>query len=96
MQCLCDSRINRDAPFPQPDIFEDGHEEWEVEAIVNHHPASRGREQSYLVKWVGFPNHKNSWLPARQLGNAKDLLTAYQSRIVAGQAARARRGRRAN
>jgi Chromo (CHRromatin Organisation MOdifier) domain len=93
---LRDSRLNRDAPSPQPDIFEDGHEEWEVEAIVDHRPASRGREPSYLVKWVGFLSHENSWLPARQLSNAKDLLAAYQSRIVAGQPARARRGRHAN
>jgi Chromo (CHRromatin Organisation MOdifier) domain len=93
---LRDSRFNRDAPSPQPDIFEDGHEEWEVEAIVDQRPASRGREPSYLVKWAGFPSHENSWLPARQLGNAKDLLAAYQTRIVAGQPARARRGRRAN
>jgi Chromo (CHRromatin Organisation MOdifier) domain len=93
---LHDSRSNRDAPSPQPDIFEDGHEEWEVEAIVEHRSASRGREPSYLVKWVGLPSHENSWLPARLLGNAKDLLAAYQTRIVAGQPARARRGRRAN
>jgi hypothetical protein len=68
---LRDSRFDRDAPSPRPDIFEDGHEEWEVEAIVDHRPASRGREPSYLVKGVGFPSHENSWLPARQVGNAK-------------------------
>jgi Chromo (CHRromatin Organisation MOdifier) domain len=65
------------------------------EAIIDHRPASRGREPSYLFKWVGFYSHENSWLPARQLGNAKDRLATYQSRIVAGQPARARRGRRA-
>jgi hypothetical protein len=29
---LRDSRFNRDAPSPQPDIFEDDDEEWEVVA----------------------------------------------------------------
>jgi Chromo (CHRromatin Organisation MOdifier) domain len=84
---LRDSRFNRDAPSPQHVIFKDGHEEWEVKAIVDHRPASRGREPSYLNNWVGFPSHENSWVPARQQSNAKGLLTAYQPRIVAGQPA---------
>jgi Chromo (CHRromatin Organisation MOdifier) domain len=72
-----DSRFNRDAPSPQPDIFEDGHEEREVEPIVDHRPASRRREPYCLVKWVGLASRENSWLPDRQQGNANGLLTAY-------------------
>jgi hypothetical protein len=70
---LRDSWFNRGTPSPQPDVVEDGHKEWERGAIVDHRPASRGREPSYLFKWVGFPHHENFCLPARQLGNTKAL-----------------------
>jgi hypothetical protein len=45
---LRNSLFNRGTPSRQPDVFEDGHEEWEREVM-------------------------NSCLPARQLGNTKDL-----------------------
>ena len=32
----------------------------------------------YLVHWKGYPNVENSWLPAKELTYAKELLAAFK------------------
>ena len=58
-----------------PDVFEDGHEEWEVESILAHRVSHRRLD--YLVSWVGLPEHENAWIPESSLINSPELLTAY-------------------
>ena len=62
---------------PQPPIVVDGEEDYEVEAILGHRDRRRRRE--YLVKWVGYPDLDNTWVPASNLGNAPDVLEGYKA-----------------
>ena len=45
---------------PPPDLIEDA-EEYEVEAIINHHHFRRKQQLQYLVKWKGYPDADNTW-----------------------------------
>jgi hypothetical protein len=46
-------------------VTEEGEEEWAVEKIVDER--KRGRRIEYLVKWVGYGDEENRWLPRRKL-----------------------------
>ncbi|THG92792.1 hypothetical protein EW145_g8584, partial [Phellinidium pouzarii] len=41
---------------PPPDLI-DGHEEFEIEAIVSH--SGNGKRRKYLIKWKGYPSSAN-------------------------------------
>ena len=58
-----------------PLLFDDGHEEYEVESILTHR-RRRGRLK-YLVKWKGYADHENSWVNKNGLDNAQELLSNY-------------------
>ena len=61
---------------PDPEVIE-GEEEYEIEAILAHR--GKGQRQQFLVKWLGYADSENEWLPTRELSrNAKDILTAYR------------------
>jgi hypothetical protein len=62
---------------PAPEIRADG-EHYEVEKILADR-ISRGKKQ-YLLKWKGYPDEENSWVPAQDL-DAPDLLREYQQRL---------------
>ncbi|GBE79602.1 Transposon Tf2-12 polyprotein [Sparassis crispa] len=62
---------------PPPDLIEE-HEEYEVEAILNHR--QRYGWTQYLVKWKGYASAENSWEPEANLTNAKGLLGEYKRR----------------
>src|SRR5207302_8081641 len=38
------------------------------------------KSTQYLVKWKGYPNSENSWLPAKELMHAKDALREFKSK----------------
>lgn len=59
---------------PPPDIV-DGHEEFEVEAILDTR-LFRGRRQ-YLLKWKGYPDHDASWEPEAMVTHADALLNDF-------------------
>ncbi|KAJ9512911.1 hypothetical protein QJQ45_029113, partial [Haematococcus lacustris] len=71
------------APPPEPDII-DGEAHYHVEAFRNHR-FQRGKLQ-LQVKWLGHPEHENSWVPLAQLQEdltqnvLKKLLRAYAFR----------------
>ena len=67
-----EQQINR----PEPEAQIDGEDAWEVEQIVDKRK-HRGRVQ-YLVKWVGYPDHENTWLPLSNLRQAKDAIDEYE------------------
>ena len=63
-------------PQPPPDVIE-GEEEYEIEAIVAHR--GQGQRRQYLVKWAGYPDSENQWLPTKELTrNAAEILNDYQ------------------
>lgn len=61
---------------PPPAVkFADDHVEYEVERILNHRKR-RGKLQ-YLVKWVGYADHENTWIPADELPHCQELIQDY-------------------
>jgi hypothetical protein len=54
-----DTQSSRIRPAPMPDLFADEHEEWEVSAIVSRR--WRAPHLQYIVSWVRFAEHENSW-----------------------------------
>src|SRR5258708_2500979 len=64
-------------PHPNP-VLIDGSEEYEVESIVD----SKYRYQClhYLVKFKGWPDSNNEWLPADHLANAPDIMQDFHLR----------------
>ena len=60
---------------PPPDLI-DGHEEQEVEAILDSRRKGRYRSLQYLVKWKGFPSSENEWVDKTSM-HANDLIKRY-------------------
>jgi hypothetical protein len=46
---------------PGPVVTSEGEVEWTIEKIVDEH--KRGKGKQYLVKWVGYGEEENRWLP---------------------------------
>ena len=53
-------------------------EKGEIEDILD--TDGRGRATRYLVKWKGFSDEHNSWVPSSRLAKYKNLLTNYKIR----------------
>jgi hypothetical protein len=64
----------RDPPPPDPDMIEE-EEYWQLEAIRNHRWVGRrpNRSVEFLVKWVGWPEHRNTWEPSERLIGDADI-----------------------
>ncbi|THG99331.1 hypothetical protein EW145_g7286 [Phellinidium pouzarii] len=61
---------------PPPDLI-DGHEEFEIEAIVSH--SGNGKRRKYLIKWKGYPSLANEWLKEPDFENAPEILNDYKT-----------------
>ena len=74
---------------PPPDLVGD-HLEYEVEGILkcrNH--KRKGKE--YLVKWRGFHEKEATWVAARDMGNAKEIVKRFEETRARGSNKRKRR-----
>jgi hypothetical protein len=62
-----------------PAIVFEGQEHFEVERILamEMRGAKRKRTQWFLVKWQGWPDMYNLWLPKSELTNAKDAIKDF-------------------
>jgi len=67
---------------PPPEIVggEEGH--YEIEKILTSCPTRNRKSTQYLVKWKGYPDSENSWLPAKELQSARDLLKQFHEQQV--------------
>ena len=63
-----------DEARPPPDLIE-GDKEWELEAILDCRIAWNMLQ--YRVKWKRWPDSYNEWLPAKELGNARELVAEF-------------------
>jgi hypothetical protein len=63
-----------------PEIIagEEGH--YKIEEILQECLTRNKKSTQYLVKWKGYPDSKNSWLPAKELTHAKDILHKFKSK----------------
>jgi len=64
---------------PLPEIVgnEEGH--YKIERILTSHPTRNRKSTQYLVKWKGYPDSKNSWLPAKELQSTQGLLKQFHN-----------------
>ena len=48
----------------------------EMEYVVDHIVCHRGRPRhyQYLVRWAGYDESKDMWLPESELGNVPEVL----------------------
>ena len=60
---------------PPPDLI-DGHEEQEVEAILDSRRQGHYGSLQYLVQWKGFPPSENEWVNKKFM-HADDLIKQY-------------------
>ena len=67
---------------PPPEIVggEEGH--YEIKQILTSRPTRNRKSTQYLIKWKGYPDSKNSWLPAKELQSAQELLEQFHNRQV--------------
>jgi hypothetical protein len=69
---------NHEKPTPEIVNGEEGH--YEIEAILMAWPTRNKKSTQYLIKWKGYPASENSWLPEKELTNAKELLNQFKQR----------------
>jgi len=58
----------------------EGH--YKIEKILTSCPTRNQKSTQYLVKWKGYPDSENSWLPAKELQSAQELLKQFHNRQV--------------
>ena len=65
---------------PPPDIVaeEEGH--YEIEEIQDAKPTRNRQSTQYLIKWKGYPESENSWLPRSELKHAQELLKEFEQK----------------
>ena len=66
---------NFEKPPPVIIAGEEGH--YEIEKILQARPTRNRKSTQYLIKWKGYPDSDNTWLPAKELTHAKDLLEQF-------------------
>jgi hypothetical protein len=66
---------------PTPEIV-DNIQEWVAEKVIAKRTTNKGEDShtEYLVKWVGYPDHDNTWEPTANLANAQDAVKAFEGK----------------
>jgi hypothetical protein len=62
-------------PKPPQPVLRKGHDEYEVEEVLDSR--YRGRGIQYLVKFKGYSKEHNEWLPSTNLTNAPRLTAKF-------------------
>jgi len=65
---------------PPPEIVEGEEDHYEVETILQSRLTPNKKGVQYLIKWKGYPDSENSWLPSSQLKSAQILVKQFHSR----------------
>ena len=65
---------------PPSTVMVEGHEEYEVEAILRH--KGKGARRLSQVLWKGFPITEASWEPESHLANAPQVMEEYLRRVA--------------
>src|SRR5579863_2857962 len=62
-------------PLPEIVVGEEGH--YEIKKILKVCPTRNRKSVQYLIYWKGYPDSDNSWLPAKELAHAQDLVREF-------------------
>src|SRR5260221_2719490 len=65
--------------LPTPEIVEGEEGHYEIERILTSRPTRNRKSTQYLVKWKGYPDSENSWIPEKELSHAKELLAKFRA-----------------
>jgi Chromo (CHRromatin Organisation MOdifier) domain len=74
------NRPTLDKPPPVIQADNDKESEWEIERVVDKR-MSRGRVE-YLIKWKGYDQHDNQWLPMSQLTKAREVIKDFEASLT--------------
>ena len=72
-----DEIMERPSPSKPGPLIIDGHEEFEVENVLDSR--FRYRWLWYLVKFAGWPNSDNMWLPHLELEHAPNIIQNFHA-----------------
>jgi hypothetical protein len=78
-------------PLPPPTTLINGHDEYAVEAVIDHRikKLRSGPREEYKVAFTGYGPHCNKWLPVENLEGCKEAIADYHARRHAGIGKRA-------
>jgi hypothetical protein len=65
---------------PPPDIIEGEDDHYEVETILQSRLTPNKKGVQYLIKWKGYPDAENSWVPSSGMKQATTLVNHFHSR----------------
>jgi hypothetical protein len=65
---------------PPPDIIEGEDDHYEVETILQSRLTPNKKGVQYLIKWKGYPDTENSWVPSSGMKQATTLVNHFHSR----------------
>ena len=65
--------------LPTPEIVEGEEGHYEIERILTSRPTRNQKSTQYLVKWKGYPDSENSWIPEKELSHTKELLAKFRT-----------------
>jgi hypothetical protein len=68
--------LNYEKPASEIVNNKEGH--YKIESILMAQPTQNKRSMQYLIKWKGYLASENSWLPEKELTNAKELLNKFK------------------
>jgi len=70
---------------PPPEIVsrEEGH--YKIEKILQSHPTRNRKSTQYLVHWKGYTEADCTWIPAKELTHAKELVEQFEAAQKAAQ-----------
>lgn len=63
--------------LPPPVVVDNTPPLWEVERILGKR--CRRNQIQYLVKWMNYPDHENSWEPESNLSQAQEAIVAWEA-----------------
>jgi hypothetical protein len=63
-----------------PEIINDEEGHYKIETILIAQPTRNRKSTQYLIKWKGYPASENSWLPEKELTNARELLNQFKQK----------------
>jgi len=70
---------------PPPEIVgeEEGH--YEIKKILQSQPTRNCKSTQYLVHWKGYTEANRTWIPAKELMHAKELVAQFEATQKAAQ-----------
>ncbi|SRR6266702_3179505 len=62
---------------PPPKIVQGEDEHYEVEKVLQSKISPNHKGILYLIKWKGYPDSENSWLPSSEMTHSQDLVQKF-------------------